>query len=169
MKLRATPQIDAAQQKQVAPMIRANRRNGDFAGSSRPKASGTDFSNQRLRHMLRLKMLGMCVALSTVVANPALASDNPGTRLVKCGTGNCLKVSGQRAGKNDSVLINGHEVAAKGARRWHVSLPVDTVRTWSAPYARTISVTIAGATHAARLPIGMMGHADLAMLVVRVK
>jgi hypothetical protein len=55
-------------------------------------------------------------------------------------------------------------------------LPVETVRQWSAPFARTISVEIEdiktrNATSAeARLPIGLLGHAeDLAMLVISAK
>ncbi len=119
--------------------------------------------------MKRFKTLAMCFALSAAFATPAVAATKANTRLVKCGTESCLLVSGQRAHASSSILVNGHEVAAKGKQRWHVRVPVETIRAWSAPYARTITVSVAGATYDARLPIGMMGHADLAMLVVRVK
>jgi hypothetical protein len=67
-------------------------------------------------------------------------------------------------------------VQVDGSRRWRVRLPVETVRQWSALYARTIQVTMldpkSGSenTTMARLPIGLLGHVtDLAMLEVSVR
>jgi len=103
-------------------------------------------------------------------AAPAIAAPEPSTRLVECRSGSCLLVSGSRDDDGSAVIINGHAVPVEGARRWRVRLPVDTVREWSVPYARTITVSVAGAENEARLPIGMLGHAkNLSMLMVRVK
>lgn len=119
--------------------------------------------------MSGLKTLGLGAVLSIALTSPAVAANKPITRLVNCGSQSCLMVSGQREDMSSSVRINGHEVAAKGKHRWRVRVPVQTVSNWSAPFARTVSVSVDGATHHAKLPVGMMGHADLAMLIVRVK
>lgn len=115
---------------------------------------------------LTLLMLSPLLALST----PALAADAPSTRLVACGPESCLLVSGRRSDAASPVSINGHDVAVQGARRWRVRVPVSTVRAWSAPHAKTISVAVADVSQEASLPVGMLGpKRDLAMLVVRVK
>jgi len=118
------------------------------------------------KHIARL---ALALALTVAVASPAMAASAPKTRLVDCGAQSCLVISGQRDDSSSKVSINGREVSAQGGRRWHVKVPVDTVRAWSAPYARTITISVAGASNEAKLPIGMMGHANLAMLVIRVK
>lgn len=107
---------------------------------------------------------------------PAWATTEPKTRLVSCDAGSCLLVTGRRADSASTVTINGHAVFVQGARKWRASLPVDTVRQWSAPYARTITVSVVddesreSASAGADLPIGLLGHAeDLAMLIVSAK
>ncbi|MCX7284121.1 MAG: hypothetical protein NTX28_08755 [Novosphingobium sp.] len=58
------------------------------------------------------------------------------------------------------MLIENHEVAVSGGKRWKVSLPLHTVRGWSAPAARSITVAVAGADRKqvqARLPVGVFG------------
>lgn len=112
-------------------------------------------------------------ALAACLATPALADDGPATRLVSCGEQSCLLVTGHRDDASAGVLINGHPVETKGKRSWQARLPVDTVRDWSAPFARTIEVSYrdeAGAPETpqkARLPIGLLGHVpDLASLVI---
>ncbi len=118
--------------------------------------------------VLRKAALGAC--LITGLSAPALAERAPVTRLVACGTESCLLISGQRADAAASILVNGHAVATQGARHWRVRVPVSTVRAWSAPLARSISVTVADTEFEASLPVGMLGRSrDLAMLVVRVK
>lgn len=114
--------------------------------------------------------------VAMVIARPAVAASAPSTRLVACEAGNCLLVTGRRANAALAVSINGHAVPVTGKRNWKVSLPVQTVRQWSAPFARTISVEIADirtrnpASAEVRLPIGLLGHADdLAMLVISAK
>jgi hypothetical protein len=74
------------------------------------------------------------------------------------------------------VNINGRAVSAEGARNWRVRVPVDTVRQWSAPFARTIIISVidaetrADATAEVDLPIGLLGQAEnLASLVVTAK
>jgi hypothetical protein len=122
----------------------------------------------------RIAAIGAALAAFTAI--PAAAGEGPTTRLVKCKTGSCLVVNGRRSHADAAVTINGRAVAAQGARSWRVSLPVETLRLWSRPYARSITVAVTDPTTGvsdtaqAWLPIGLLGHAeDLAMLVVRVK
>lgn len=169
MSAMRTLQIHAAQHPQRT----------DFAAANQPSLIGLSalarisivnaFTKQWGKLMLRLKTLAVFAVLSAALATPAIAASKPSTRLVKCGSESCLRVSGQRTDKTSAVLINGREVSAKGTQRWHVRVPVKTVRAWSLPYARTIAVSVAGSTQDVKLPIGMMGHGDLAMLVVRAK
>jgi len=120
--------------------------------------------------MSRLKTFALSTLLAIGMPAPAFAAPAPSAKLVDCGSESCLQVSGHRDKATSEVSINGHVVAAQGARKWRLRLPVNTVRAWSEPYARTISVSVAGAEHEADLPIGMLGHTgNLAMLVVRVK
>jgi hypothetical protein len=104
---------------------------------------------------------------------PAMASAAPVTRLVDCGAATCLLVAGHRHDPAATVSINGHRVAVTGSRRWQALLPVATVRDWSEPYARSISVAVAGSSTGpadASLPIGLLGHVtDLAFLEVRAR
>lgn len=112
----------------------------------------------------------LALLAALLVATPALAAPTPATRLVNCGADSCLLVTGQRDDTAAPVSINGHAVRVQGARKWRAVVPVDTLRAWSEPYARTITVSVAASDEEADLPIGMLGHAEnLAMLVVRVK
>lgn len=118
---------------------------------------------------LRTLALGAVLA-SSAVASPVMAMGGSTTRVVKCGSESCLLISGRRDDDDASVRINGHAVKVEGARLWRARVPVETVRAWSAPYARTITVSVAEVPHQARLPIGLLGTTEeLAMLVVRVK
>lgn len=120
--------------------------------------------------MPRLSTFMVGMALATGIVAPAAAAPGPRTRLVEYRSESCLLISGSRDDVASSVSINGHAVPVEGRRKWRVRLPVDTVRAWSAPSARTITVSVAGAIDEADLPIGLLGHAnDLAMLVVRAK
>lgn len=120
--------------------------------------------------MPRFRMLALGAVLAGAVAAPAMAAPKLATRVVECGAESCLIVSGRREHLASQVSINGHQVAVQGTRKWRARVPVETVRQWSAPYARTITVSVAGAEKEARLPIGLLGRAEeLAMLVVRVK
>ena len=74
------------------------------------------------------------------------------------------------------VSINGQEVAVEGKYDWRVRVPVETVRGWSAPYARTIEVSLRDpqtqldATADVDLPIGLLGTlTDLAALEIRAR
>ncbi len=122
--------------------------------------------------MLRSLLLTTAVLMAAAIAVPAAACDGAAlrTRLVGCGAESCLVVSGHRTSAASKVLINGHEVAAQGRHRWTVSMPVSTVRAWSAPHARTVLVAVDDAVQNARLPVGLLSpKTDLAMLVVTVK
>lgn len=107
------------------------------------------------------------------LAAPAAAAPRPTTRLVRCGDDTCLRISGRRDDPAAAVSINGQAVRAEGGRRWHVRLPIEQVRRWSSPSARTIAVglvdarTQTAAIAEADLPIGLLGdRIDLASLVV---
>jgi hypothetical protein len=118
-------------------------------------------------------LLPLATLVAATTASPAAAAAEPSTRVVKCKAGSCLLVSGRRADTGSAVAINGHAVAVEGGRKWQVRVPVATVREWSAPLARSITVSVsdprtgAEAAREAALPIGLLGQAeDLAMLVV---
>ena len=79
-------------------------------------------------------------------------------------------MTGQRADRTAPVAINGHEVPVSGGRKWQARLPIETVRAWSAPLARKITIQVAGVETKAVLPIGLLGHTpDLAYLTVTAK
>lgn len=128
------------------------------------------------RHFHQWKLaLASAVVLGSL-ASPAIAAPKPGARLVRCGAQSCLRVTGHRDDPASIVRINGHAVPVAGQRSWKVYLPIDTVREWSVPFARTIEVS----THATDaqsetvasvdLPIGMLGQTtELASLVVSLR
>ena len=120
--------------------------------------------------MPRLLTLALGTALACAFSVPAAAGTKSDTRLVRCGAESCLLVTGRRDHAGSAVSINGHEVPVQGGRRWRARVPVETVREWSAPFARSITVAVEDTAKEASLPIGLLGHAkDLAMLVVRAK
>lgn len=97
------------------------------------------------------------------LASPANAAPEPSARLVRCGAESCLRIAGHRESPALVVRVNGYVVPVEGERRWEVDLPIDTVRDWSAPYARTIEVSLHGPEAAGdvsasiALPIGLLG------------
>jgi len=112
----------------------------------------------------------MLIPLLLGSATPAFAASAPSTRLVECLTGDCLLVTGRRDDRHAPVSINGHKVAVKGTLRWQTRLPVETFRAWSAPNARTMTVSVDGREAEARLPVGMFVRPEeLTMLVIRPK
>lgn len=116
------------------------------------------------------RLLLSAAALGAGLSMPAFAAEALSTRLVSCGEESCLLVSGTRTDANAQVAINGRAVAVEGARKWRVRVPVNTLRQWSAPSARTIMVSIDGVPDEADLPIGMlMGIEHLAMLTITAK
>ena len=124
-------------------------------------------------HAITTTLAGILVAS---LATPATAASEPSTRVVGCGSGSCLLVTGHRDNAASPVSINGHVVAVEGQRDWRARLPVETVRDWSLPLARTIEVSFIDAATGvatamdADLPIGLLGHAEnLAWLVVSAK
>lgn len=124
----------------------------------------------------RARIWGVAAMLVAGFSSPAYAATEPRTRVVACGAGSCLLVTGYRANAASAVTINGRGVPASGDRKWRVRVPVDTVRAWSAPFARTITVSVVDAetrtdaTAEVDLPIGLLGQTEkLAMLVVSAK
>lgn len=108
--------------------------------------------------------------------SPALAAHEPSTKLVRCGAQSCLVVTGHRDDPAATVSINGRAVEVEGKRGWRASLPVETVRRWSAPFARTLDISLQSpgaeqkTTTSVDLPIGLLGHVtDLASLEIRVR
>jgi len=105
-----------------------------------------------------------------------MAAPEASTKLVRCGEHSCLKISGYRDNPAATISINGHEVPVNGGHGWRVRLPVEIVREWSIPYARTIEVTLHDpetqreTSAEADLPIGLLGHVtNLASLVVNIR
>lgn len=120
--------------------------------------------------MKRFQTSGFGLALAASFAAPATAAPAPSTKLVQCGSQSCVVVSGRRDDEQSAISINNNVVKVEGGRKWRVHVPVEMVRAWSAPYARTIAVSVEGVTQDTLLPIGLLGHSDnLAMLIVRVK
>ncbi|MEO7688480.1 MAG: hypothetical protein ABIS51_04280 [Sphingomonas sp.] len=126
----------------------------------------------------RARISGLAAMLVVGLAGfsaPACAATEPRTRVVTCETGSCLLVTGRRTNAASMVSINGRTVSAEGARKWRVLVPVDTVRKWSAPLARTIVVSVVDAgtrtdaTAEVDLPIGLLGQVEDLALVVSAK
>jgi hypothetical protein len=108
------------------------------------------------------------IAVMIGIASPAAAAE-PSTRVVRCGEDSCLQITGRRDDPALTVSINGRTVAVEGERSWRVHLPVETVREWSAPYARTIEVSQGETSASVDLPIGLLGGVtDLSSLVISV-
>jgi len=111
----------------------------------------------------------------TCIAPPAFAVSGSTTRIVRCDPGNCLLVSGHRDNAGLEVRISGHAVKVEGRRSWRTRVPLDAVRDWSAPFARTVEITLYNPESQsvlhdqAILPIGLMGHTELASLIVGVR
>ncbi len=115
--------------------------------------------------------LGMAIVIG--LATPATASTKADTRLVKCHSDSCLLISGHRDNAAAAVHINGHPVSVEGRHNWQVRLPIETVRAWSEPFARTIEVAMLDSetsnklTTQANLPIGLLCRiTNLASLVI---
>jgi hypothetical protein len=110
------------------------------------------------------------------LGTPAMAASGTSTQVVRCGEQSCLQVSGYRDDPASSVSINGQAVAVEGKHSWKVRVPVDTLRGWSAPYARTIEVSLRDpqtqldASASVDLPIGLLGNlTDLSALEIRAR
>lgn len=124
-------------------------------------------------HLLRNRLVGPAIAAFAVTcASTAIAAPEPKTRLVSCGSESCLLVTGHRKSADSLVSINNRLVTVEGGRAWHIRVPLVAVRELTSPYARSIEVTVAQAngheewSEDASLPIGLLGHKNLATLVV---
>ena len=126
--------------------------------------------------LARLALALTGALLYTALASPAMAASEPTTKVVECGVQSCLLVSGRRDDPALLVSINGQVVEVEGGQHWRVRVPVETVRQWSAPNARTIEVGLLTAqaqvasSASVDLPIGLLGNlTDLAVLEVRAR
>lgn len=124
-------------------------------------------------HFRQRALAFTCALVVGNLASPASAAPELNARLVRCGAESCLRVSGHRESPASLVRINGRIVPAEGGRRWQIDLPIETVRDWSPPYARTIEVSLQDpetqrrATSIVDLPIGLLGGVtSLASLAV---
>jgi len=119
---------------------------------------------------------GVWIALATATAATS-ANARPATaHVISCDAGSCVLVRGHRSTSRAVIRINDRVVEAEGGRSWRVRLPVATVQDWSAPFARTLRVSVADPaessqrTEAVRLPVGLLGYnLELASLVVRAR
>lgn len=122
-----------------------------------------------------LALVGLtAAALTAPLASGSAAASEVSTRVVGCAEGSCLLIKGRRADAGAAISINGHAVNTQGARTWRAQVPVETLREWSAPLARSITISVISdgnqTNSEARLPIGLLGQAEnLAFLVVSVK
>lgn len=115
-------------------------------------------------------ILALGAVFNIGLAQAAHAAPQPSTRLVKCNARSCLLVKGHRANPAAAVSINGHAIATAGAHTWRARVPMETLRVWSEPCARTIAVSVADTISEADLPIGLLGHtATLAMITISLK
>lgn len=112
-----------------------------------------------MRATSQILIAGVLLALSP----PISAAPAPEARLVRCGVHDCLRVSGQREDARVLVIVNSHETSPRGARKWRVDLPLDTVRRLAPLHARTVEVTLRDpdtgdeTSASVRLPIGLLG------------
>jgi len=110
-------------------------------------------------HASQFLIAGVLLAL----APPISAAPAPEARLVRCGDHDCLRVSGQREDARVLVIVNSHETSPRGARKWRVDLPLDTLRRLAPLHARTVEVTLHDpdtgdeTSASVRLPIGLLG------------
>ncbi len=119
---------------------------------------------------------GIAAVVLGSLASPAIAAPEANARLVHCGAQSCLRITGQRENSASTVGINGHAVRVEGNRTWQADLPVELVREWSPPYARTVEVSLQNpetqrqTVTSIDLPIGLLGvTTNLASLVVSVR
>lgn len=124
-------------------------------------------------HLRRNHLVGIVIAaLAATCASTGIAAPAPKTRLVSCGSESCLLVTGRRKSADSRVSINNRLVTVEGGRAWHIRVPLVAVRELTSPYARSIEVTVAQTngheewSEDASLPIGLLGHKNLATLVV---
>ena len=117
---------------------------------------------------VRNRILGLVGAIAAAsLASPATAKPETSTRLVRCGVQSCLRIAGHRDDPASTVRINGHAVPVEGKRIWKVDLPVEVVREWSLPNARTIEVSLGDrerqreSVASVDLPIGLLANATI--------
>lgn len=130
----------------------------------------------RGRGLRRRALASIGATIIGSLASPGTAASEPSARLIRCGEQSCLQISGRRDDPAAIISINGYVVPVEGEHGWRVRLPVEVVRQWSAPYARTIEVSLHD-PEAQReivaivdLPVGLLGGTtDLASLVISVR
>lgn len=118
---------------------------------------------------IRFKLGLGAMMLAAGCGSGASAAPVAASHLVACGLQTCLMVRGERHDREDVIAINGHRVAVEGGRNWRLRLPMATLRAWSTPYDRSIRLTTGHEEREISLPIGLLGHVDLAALEVRVR
>lgn len=147
------------------------RRSIDFALFAMDHAQPTHSASLRRRYSRAAISLAAFTSVGLTTA-PAQAVSPPSTQLVRCSDEMCLKISGYREDAAAIVSINGRTVSVEGANRWRVTVPVDLVRQWSAPHARSIEVSLENSqtrhetTADVALPIGLLGGVNLETLVI---
>ncbi len=120
-----------------------------------------------------IRLGAIAAAIFTATTASAAPRIDARSRLEHCGQATCLMVTGHRSDAAAPVMLAGHPVAVLGGRKWRVSVPLETVRSWFPTYARVIAVRLGGSDGkeiAVPLPIGMLGSKiELASIEVRAR
>lgn len=124
----------------------------------------------RARSAAKIGLFSLCLALATV---PAGASASPQARLVHCGGGTCLRLSGHRAHSAVAIRIAGHDLAVEGGRSWRATVPIETARGWAGASGDRLTLILADrqagteTIDAIAVPPGALGRRiELATLMV---
>jgi hypothetical protein len=108
-----------------------------------------------------------------MAATPGNAVAAPKARLIHCGDGTCLRISGRRPHSAVAVRVAGHDLPVEGDRSWRATVPLATARDWASAHGGTLTVTLADArsggesVESVTLPPGALGkRVELASLIV---
>lgn len=114
-------------------------------------------------------VIALFLATSGAVAHATEA------HLVHCGSGTCLRLSGDRRDAALEVRVGGYPLAAaEGGRHWQATVPLALARSWTTSSDDALPVTFADAhagtehTETVLLPPGALGRqVELVALMVR--
>jgi hypothetical protein len=122
------------------------------------------------RAAVRISLLCLCLGLAVP---PASAAAPPQARLVHCGGGTCLRLSGRRSHAAVAIRVAGHDLAVAGGRSWRATVPIETARGWANAHGDRLTLTLADmrtgteTADTVTMPPGALGRrVELATLMV---